>query len=78
MVHPDDVEMVQSNLEAALDPVDPGGYGPGLRFETGETAATTRITSGMLDAVPDGAGEPITAFTNFRSMACWISACGQG
>src|SRR6266404_1747808 len=54
LVHPDDVEMVQSNLEAALDPVDPRRSATEFRLRRGDGQVRWVETLGL--AYFEGAG----------------------
>jgi PAS domain S-box-containing protein len=54
LVHPDDVEMVQANLEAALDPVDPRRSATEFRVRRGDAEVRWVETLGL--AYFEGAG----------------------
>src|SRR5712672_4367185 len=67
LVHPDDVEMVQANLEASLDPVDPKLSATELRLRRGDGQVRWVETLGL--AYFEGAGDERRAVSFVGTLA---------
>src|SRR5712672_1229949 len=62
LVHPDDVEMVQANLEAALDPVDPRRSATEFRLRRGDGQVRWVETLGLAYFEGDGREQRAVSF----------------
>jgi PAS domain S-box-containing protein len=62
LVHPDDVEMVQANLEASLDPVDPRRSATEFRLRRGDGEVRWVETLGLAYFEGDGRGRRAVSF----------------
>src|SRR5262249_39178691 len=62
LVHPDDLEMVQVNLKAALDPVDPRRSATEFRLRRGDGAVRWVETLGLAHFQGDGHARQAVSF----------------